>query len=233
MSESFSSRDKITLHTIARVRGVRAETLLHYLQLKAGRSAEATRKQLERLCASGFAAASALPRGSRLFRLSRKGVALTGAPAAYAGSPSTGIAADMIAVSSLAWRTDEFLFPTKTELEELLAGLAPDSEKPKPAVRFVLRPVKADGDNGRSSAVLHLHAFMAELRPADDLARRAGVVLDGLRRSAVFRDLIQARLLGFTIAVPSRGVKASLEGKPFEIETSIVVVEELQDLIAH
>lgn len=229
MSENLGSRDKIRLATIARIRGVRAKTLLNYPQLKTERSEDAARKPLERLCDQGFLAASSLPRGSRLFRLSTKGVALTGAPPAYAASPSAGIAAEMLAVSALAWQTEEFLFPTRAEVEELLASFAPDAEKPKVTSRFVLRRVATDS----GEVELPLHAFMAELRPADELARRAGVVLGGLRRSTVFRDLLQAGLLGLTIAVPSRGVKASLSSKPFETETSIVVVEELQDLVAH
>ena len=177
------------LATIARVRGVRAETLLHFPQLKSDRSADAARKPLERLCDQGFLAASSLPRGSRLFRLSSKGVAVTGAPPAYANSPSSGIAAEMLAVSTLAWRMEEFLFLTKPELDELLSKIAPDAEKPRHAGRFVLRPAKTAGGEAPE---LHLHAFMAELRPAEDLARRAGVVLDNLRRSPIFRDLIRA-----------------------------------------
>jgi hypothetical protein len=228
MSESLSSRDRIRLATIARIRGVRAERLINYPQLKFEKSADAARKPLERLCAQGFLAASALPRGLRLFRLSSKGVAVTGAPPAYAASPSTGIAAEMLGVSALAWQTEEFLFPTKAELEELVATLAPAEENPKLTSRFVLRPVIKCGETE-----LHLHAFMAELRPASDLARRVGVVLSNLRSSAVFRDLLHLGLLGFTIVVPSRGVKSSLERNSFEVETSIVVVEELQDLIAH
>jgi|ERR1041385_1484752 hypothetical protein len=231
MSESLSSRDKTTLATFARVRGARAETLLKYPCLKPARSADAARKQLERLCDQGSLAASALPRGSRLFRLSSKGVALTGAPAAYATSPSAGIAAEMIAVSTLAWR-DEFLFPTKAELDDLLAELARGSEWPKHNGRFVLRPVTTAGPNGPVTE-FRLNAFLAELRPADELVKRAGVIVQNLSRSILFAELIQARLLGLTIAVPSHGVKTSLAGKLPEAEASIVVVEELQDIIAH
>jgi hypothetical protein len=230
MSESWSSRDKKTLATLERLRGARAETLLNYPCLKPLPSGEAARKQLERLRDQGLLASSPLPRGSALFRLSRKGVALTGAPPAYASSPSTGIAAEMLAVSALAWRTDEFLFLTKSEMEALLAGLTSDPEPPKVSGRFVLRPVKTAGDNPPVSE-LRLHAFLAEMRPAEELVKRASVIVQNLKRGHIFAELIQARLLGLTIAVPSRGVKTSLTGKPFEIETSIVIVEELQDLM--
>jgi hypothetical protein len=231
MSESLSHRDKITLATIARVRGIRAETLLNYPQLKSERSPDAVRKQLERLCDHGFLAASPLPRGPRLFRLSSKGVALTGAPPAYANSPSVGIGAEMLAVSALAWRTDEFLFPTKGELEGLLSSSESDSVKPRLTSRFVLRPVTAGGIKAGSTSELHLHAFMAELRPAEELAKRIEIIVQQSGRSTVLAGLIQSGLFGVTAALPSRGVKASLETKSFAVETALVVVEELQDLI--
>jgi hypothetical protein len=232
MSEKLSSRDLAVLFIIARTRGARAKTIARHPLFKT-ESADAVRKRLERLCDQGFLVASKLPRGPQIFRLSQKGVALTGAPAAYANSPSAGIAADMIAVSELCLQ-EECLFPTRAELEELFAEIASDSERPRLAGRFVLRLVNtAGGDRSGASSELHLHAFLAELRTADDLARRAGVVIDSLRRSPVFRDLIQANLLGLTICAPSRGVKASLEARIFPVETSVVVVEELQDLIAH
>ncbi len=232
MRKKLSSLDLAALAIIARSRGARAEKVARHPLFKT-ESIDAVRKRLERLCDQGLLVASKLPRGPQIFRLSHEGVALTGAPAAYANSPSAGIGADMIAVSELCLH-EGFIFLTKAELEELLAKLAPDSERPRLTGRFVLRLVKAaDGNSSASSSELHLHAFLAELRPADDLARRAGVVIDSLRRSPVFRDLIQTNLLGLTLAVPSRGVKASLEAKSFAVETSIVVVEELQDLIAH
>lgn len=232
MSETPSHRDRSVLALIARLRGIRAETLIRYAPFM-GLSVDAARKLLERLCDQGFLAASPLPRGSRIFRLSSKGVASTGAPPAYASSPSAGIAAEMLAVSALAWRTEEYLFPTKAELEELLVRLVPSPEKPKLTGRFVLKLAVANTEDGGSASELHLHAFIAELRPADDLARRAGVVLDNLQRHEAFQDLIQARLLGVTIVVPSRGVRASFIAKPFKCETSLVVVEDLQDLLAH
>ena len=232
MSENLSHRDQTTLAVLARVRGARAETLLNYSQLKSERSADAARKHLERLCDQGFLAASALPRGSRLFRLSSKGVALTGAPPAYANSPSTGIAAEMLAVSTLAWRMEEFLFPTKAELEELLGSSGPDSSKPRLTSRCVLRPVKTDGDNTGAASELHFHAFLAELRPVEEMAKRIEIIIQQASRSAVLAGLIQTGLFGVTAAVASRGVKATLEGKTFAVQTSLVVVEELQDLIA-
>jgi hypothetical protein len=233
MSESLSHRDKTTIATVGRVRGTRAETLLQYAQLKTARSADAARKQLERLCAQSYLAASPLPRGSRLFRLSNKGVVITGAPPAYANSPSTGIAAEMLAVSALAWQTEEFLFLTKSEVEDLLGNSGPDSAMPRLTSRFVLRPVKADGDEAGAVSELHLHAFLAELRPADELARRVEVIFQQATRNPLLAVLIQVGLFGVTVAVPSPGVKASLKARIFPFETSVVVVEDIQDLVAH
>src|ERR1051326_2263077 len=109
MNSRLSILEGAFIETTARTRGLQAMTALNYERLKPAGNAEALRKVGERLCVKGFLVASKPPVGSQMFRLSLKGVEETDAPAAWARTPTSGILAEMSAVSSLAWRVNDFL----------------------------------------------------------------------------------------------------------------------------
>jgi hypothetical protein len=229
-NESLSTWDVALLHILARVRGLRPETAFKYSKLKIPGGAEAVRKRMERLCNKGFLAKSPLPRGGQIFRLSHKGVRLTGAPPAFANSPSLCIAAEMLSVSAFGY-ADEFLFLTATERDALMADCAKDSEG-KLTGRFLLRSLTSSSVAVGPSLGTHLHLWLAEVRPAEELAKRVDTIVQKLNQVPVCAEFIRTGIFGITIAVPSRGVKAALDGRKFPVPTAAVVVDELQDLIA-
>src|SRR5262245_55281161 len=120
MKEALTTFDKAVLETLLRTRGLQVATARRFQKLSGIKSGEAIRKRFERLRDTGYLASSKLPSGRQLFRLSEKGVNATGAPRAWANSPTTTIAAEMLSVSSFAWNTDEFLFLTRAEVEKLI-----------------------------------------------------------------------------------------------------------------
>jgi hypothetical protein len=227
MNATISAQDKPVLDILHRVRAILPETAGRYGQLK-GASDEALRKRMERLAEKDFLATSALPSGRQIFRLSRKGVKLTGSPTSWAASPTCGILAEALSVSALAWKKDDFLFPTRSEFERLLKDLGGEQIQVPPRVtrsRFVLRTMK-----GEHQPEMRLDYWLAELRPAAALASRAEVVAINIAAVPVFKRLIAAGLFGISIAVPTNGVRATLETNALSIPAHIVVVEELQHL---
>jgi hypothetical protein len=233
MKDGLSKWDQNLLFLLARVRGLRPDTAnkFRHLQLQAG--VQAVEKRMVRLCEKGFLARSAVPRGRQLFRLSHRGVRLTGARPAFASCPSTDIAAEMLSLSCVAARSDEYLVLTKEESDRTLNELFNECETPKLIGRLVLRfAPNTHNSSERANRETCLHQWLAELRPANELQRRVETIVANLSRNRVFADLISARVFGITIAVPNKAVKQSFESKTLSIETNLLVVTELQDLFA-
>jgi hypothetical protein len=231
MNDDLANLDKAILAILSRVRGARAETLHKYPQLKSAGSLEALRKRLDRRAESGILATSKLPRGSQIYRLSQKGVRLVGAPAAWAASPSPAVAGDMLSASAFGV-SDEFIFLTRVELEALLRELSGENEATKTMGRFVLRRVGALSASEAKAIETHLHFWLSELRPAEELVSRIKTVAENLGRTEVFRDLIAARAFGFTVVVATESAKTHLSQKSFPAETKIETLAELQDIVS-
>lgn len=132
----------------------------------------------------------------------------------------------MIAASALAWKTDEFVFLTKSQIEQLIqtlsaieSGTEPggsvlEAEPLKLFGRFCLRRVKCNDDSGPPVFETRLHFILAELRSGEQLVKRTETILQNLARWEIFRGLIATGVFGFTIVVPSNSAKASLERLP-------------------
>lgn len=235
MQEALNSYDQAVCKTLARVRGLRPETALKYQKLKAVMTVGATRKRFDRLVEKGLAAKSNLPAGPQIYRSSRKGVQLTGAPSSFADAPTEAVAYDMVATSSCGWRTDEFVFLTRVEFIAICEQLYPGFRIERFPGRFLLRTIKRSTANSeKPESEAHLHFWLAEFKPAEQLARRVEVIVEHLTKSnPFFEEAIRAGLFGITIAVPTAGVKATLEQKTFPVETSIVVLDELSTTFAN
>jgi hypothetical protein len=232
MKDSVNILDQGILEILARVRGARVQTLLKYPKTNGAGNEEAMRKRLERLCDKGYLASSSLPIGPKIFRLSHKGVKITGAPTSFAASPSASIAAEILAGSSFGYRHEDFVLLTRIECNKLLDEFTRDANQPKIMGRFVLRRIKCRNESGQIVSEIHVHMLLAELRPASELAHRIEIIVQNLLRTAIFHDLIAAALFGFTVVVPSVGVKKSLEEQSLPVETAIEVLEELQNISA-
>lgn len=233
MQDSLNSYDQAVVKTLKRLRGLRPKMASKYPKLDAVKNEESSRKRFERLEKHGLVAKSSLPAGPQIFRLSRKGVQLTGAPNSFADAPTEAVAYDMLAASSCGWKLDEFVFLTREEFVVICTQLCPEFQMAKFPGRFLLRTIKRTTDNSEQ-AETHLHFWLAEFKPAEQLARRIEVIVEHLTKSnAFFGEAIRAGLFGITVAVPTAGVKATLEQKKFPIETSIVVLDELSTTFAN
>jgi hypothetical protein len=171
--------------------------------------------------------ASKLPRGSQLYRLSRKGAAHVGAPPAWT-SFSESIAAEGLATSALGCQPDTIVL-TRSESTELFRTLSNGTEEPKIIGRVILRQIQSTGETRFET---HIHTLLAELRTPEQLAARIAIIVRNLARSQLLAELIEAKLFGVTVAVASNGAKKALETKTFPVETLIEVIEDLQDVIA-
>lgn len=237
MKKNLSNIDMLVLEIVTRLRGVRAETLVHLAKF-ADITVEALRKRMERLCETGYLAASALPVGQKIFRLTAKGTKLLGAPACFANSPSTNIAVEILSVSFLACQSGEFVFPKRLEFDALLSELSKVADVEPPAAkalpttgRFCIRQASRKDEQGQTISESQLLFLISELRPADQLVKRAEVVLQNLSRTHVFSSLISVGLLGVAIVVPTEGVKATLEKMHLPSGTAIQVVPAIQDVV--
>jgi hypothetical protein len=148
---------------------------------------------MDRLCEKGYVAKSALPSGPQIFRESHKGVEQTGAPKCWANAPTKYIAADMISISSLGWKLNEYIIPTQREWTDYLKRLSSDAALPKTAGRFVLR-IKPAETGSSLPPEAHVHYWLAELRPADQLVKRVETVVAHLKESKFFSELIELGL---------------------------------------
>src|SRR5262245_1211526 len=116
-----SAKEQEVLNLVSRVRVIRLKEVKHY-----GFSAcsdEALRKLFERICKKGFLAASILPSGEHIFRMSKRWARLMEVPASWANSPSDGVAAEALSVSALAWKKEEYLFLKPIEFKGLVSEL--------------------------------------------------------------------------------------------------------------
>ncbi len=225
-TSSIPDFESAAVSVLARFRGLQAEVAPNYAVLRDVKTPGAARKRFERMAKKGLLAASKLPAGPQVFRLSAMGVKLTGAPPSFADAPTLGVSYDMIAASHLGWRTGEFIFLTRSELDALAAELTPNSEPLKHHGRLLLRSSRTAGPG--HDLEWHLHFWLAEFKPAEQLARRIEVIAKQLPGSApLFEAAKEMGLLGVTVAVPSVGVKATLEAMSFPLEVSPVVVEDL------
>src|SRR5436190_20540519 len=139
MKADLNSYDQAVLKTLARVRGLRPRVAPKYPKLDVVKKEEASRKRFERLEQTGLLAKSSLPAGPQMFRLSRKGVQLTGAPNSFADAPTESVAYDMVATSSCGWRTDEFVFLTREEFVVICQQLCAEFNIARFPGRFLLR----------------------------------------------------------------------------------------------
>jgi len=227
MNPEPSALENPMLPILSVVRGLLPEIGARYERLR-GATPEAIRKRLEREAAKGLLSTSNLPSGRQVFRLSRLGVQQTGAPPSWAASPTPGILAEMLSVSAVAWNTAEYRFPRRSDFQELVKDLGgADVQIPARLAtsRFVLRTLK----NGQEEET-RLEYWLAELRPAEDLAKRAEIVAKNLKSTPPFAKLAQLGLLGISIPVPSDGVRATLSTHRLSLPTNIVVVQEMNHL---
>lgn len=224
MNTSLSEQDQLVLDVLSRVRAMTSKTAARYKKF-GGASEEALRKRMERLAQRGLLATSDLPSGVQIFRLTKKALELTGSPPSWSTAPSPGVLAESLSVSGVAWH-GQLLFPTSNEFDEILKDLAGEKAEISPRVaqsRFVLRSLEQDTE-------IRVDYWLAELRPAVDLVRRAEVIAKKLNAEPIFAKLSRARLLGLSVAVPSDGVRQTLARYTFALPTEIVVVEELKHL---
>lgn len=235
MEPQLSNYDLSALGVLARLRGLKSEMAPKFAVLREAKTPGAARKRFERMCKRGVLATSKLPAGSQLFRLSAKGVKMIGAPPSFADPPTQGICYDMIASGACGWRTQEFIFLTRSELDALVEKLSPLSKPLKHHGRFILRAFQAEGTEPKEQRIeWHLHFWLAEFKPAEQLAQRIEVIARQLPKSApFFEDAKQMGLLGVTVAVPSAGVKTTLDAVTFPLEVSVVVVEELAATVSN
>lgn len=231
VSERLSRDDKAILAILTRSRAIGPEAARKFGEVK-HLSVEALRKRLSRLTASGFLAASKLSDGRLIYRLSHKGVRITGAPPAWAASPSAAILAEALSVVAFAHRTDEFFFLTKAELYLLFRDFLTVTDPPRTIGRFLLRRVHTKDETGKVSVESHLHLWLAEPKPIEELIRRIEVILQHLERTPILRELIENQLLGFTIVVPTKEAKMHLKARTLPTEAVIEVCEELQQFIS-
>jgi len=222
--------DEILIDLTARTRGIRAETASRYPQLKKAGNPAAIGKRMDRQCEKGVLASSPLPKGPKIYRLSNKGVRLTGSPSCWASAPTTSIAAEMLSVGCLGLMSAEYVFPTHSELRSLLANLTNEPLPARLPGRFVLRSGPISSSDIQKSE-MHVHALLSELRPADHLKKRVEIIVENLGHTKVFAELIELHLFGVTVAVPNAVVKNTLGTQTFPVPTNVVVIEELQDLI--
>jgi hypothetical protein len=232
MSNSLSQIDRSILSFASRVRGFRVRTAYRHSDFKDVGSEEAFRKRIERLCSDGYLASSKLPRGQQIYRLSKKGVEVVAAPPSYSSQPSLNIAAGMLSGSHLALKSEEFIFLSQFELNELLHKLGAGQPPPKTTISLSLRKIAPNDSTGTCEPETHLHALISELRTADELAARAKTVFEKLMQTTLFSELHKAQLFGITICVPTGAFKTAMQSKNLPVGTLVEVVEDLQDLIA-
>jgi len=231
MSDNPTRKEKCLLEYSSRVRGFQTRTAHLFPELNIFGTEDGLRKCSDRMVEGGLLACSKPTRGQKLYRLSNKGVQITGAPPAFATQPSPNIAAWMLAASRLAARVNDFKFLTSPELNKALCDLGNTNTALKVPIPLILRKVSPAGSNTSMGTEAHLHVFLCELRTAEALAARAGTIIEKLMRTELLRELSDANIFGITIVAPSADFKNSLKTKDLPSETFVEVVEELQDLI--
>lgn len=231
-SKGPSKDVRAALAILGQVRLLRAATALKYPAL-IGASEEAMRKQLERACAGEhpYLAKTSLPAGPQVFHLSRKGAQFIGASETWADTITPGTAALWLSISSFAWRQDLSILST-SERSALLRVLSPGADVSKIPGTFVLRSFQIPTPTNGTTTETRVHYWLAELRPTHQLVRRVEVILQHLQRCQPFTELRELGLFGITVVVPTNEAKEALLHHKCPIDLEVLVLEELQDLIA-
>jgi hypothetical protein len=223
---------RAALAILGRVRLLRATRAPQYPALT-GANEEAIRKQFERACTGehAYLAKTSLPAGPQVFHLSRKGAQFIGAPVTWADAIAPGTAALWLSISSFAWRQDISVLST-SERSALLQRLSPAEDVSKIPGTFVLRTFQIPTPTNGTTTETHLHYWLAEIRPADQLVRRVEVILQHLQICKPFSALMELGLFGVTVIVPTNEAKETIQQHKCSIHLEVLVLEELQDLIA-
>lgn len=217
---------QVILKILGRVRAASIEALFKYPGLEAV-TPDTLRKRCDRLVEKGLLGKSAIPGSTQIYRLSKKGVQLVGAPASYAEPLTAATAYDSVAASHCGWEKDRFVFLTRQEWLALGSELSPGFAMERQQGRFLLRRVSVDPPETH-----YLHFWLAEFKPADQLARRIHAISSALTKAnPLFPELIQRDLFGVSVAVPTQGVADTLlNHQPFPVPVVPIVVPELAPL---
>lgn len=215
---------QVILKILGRVRAASIEALFKYPDLAEAGTPDTLRKRCDRLTERGLLAKSNLPGSTQLYRLSKMGAQLVGAPASYAEPLTAATAYDSVAASHCGWEKDRFVFLTRQEWLALGSELSPGFAMERQQGRFLLRRVSSH------PPVTHrLQFWLAEFKPAVDLARRVHAISNALVKAhPLFPELIQRDLFGISVAVPTQGVADTLlNHRPFPVPVDPIVVPEL------
>ncbi len=218
---------QVILKILGKVRAATIEALFKYPDLAEAGTPDTLRKRCDRLTERGLLAKSNLPGSTQLYRLSKKGAQLVGAPASYAEALTAAVAYDSVAASNCGWQKDLFVILTRQELLTLGSQLSPEFSMERNQGRFLLRRVSVGPPETH-----HLHFWLAEFKPADQLARRIHAISSALTKAnPLFDQLIQRGLFGISVAVPTQGVADTLlNHQPFPVPVHPIVVPELVHL---
>lgn len=228
MKEQLPVIEKALLLFLATVRGTRALTAVKFLAKKFKCTEEAMRKRLERMAKKDLIVAVSMASGPQLYRLTRKGVQMTGAPSSFSDPPTVAVLYEMIATSSCACEAEEFRFLTRQDFLDIMCERDPAFKADKIPGRFLFHlNAKESSPNSQSSAP-RLAFWLAEFRPPDQLASRITTVTEGLlKTSLLFRELIDHDLFEIAVPVPSEGVQRSLNERQYSVRVTSIVVSEL------
>jgi hypothetical protein len=230
MKEELPAITKALLLFLAAVRGTRAATAVKFLASTFKCTEGAMRKRLDRMAKEGLIVAASLPSGPQLYRLTRKGVQLTGAPVCFSDPPTVAVLYEMIATSNCACQTDKFLFLTRQDFLGIMCERDSAFKADKIPGRFLFHNGLDESSNSPKSQLpgTRLAFWLAEFRPPDQLASRISTVADGLlKTSPLFRELIDHDLFEIAVAVPSEGVQRSLDERQYSVRVTPIVVSEL------
>lgn len=223
MKEQLPSITKALLNFLATVRGTRAVTAVKYLEKPFHCTQGAMRKRLERMAEDGLIVASAMASGQQLYRLTRKGVQMTGAPSCFSDPPTVAVLYEIIATSNCACREDEFLFLKRQDFLDIMLQRDSAFKADKIPGRFLFH-TNLDGRSNSPEPPIpatRLAFWLAEFRPPDQLANRIATVADGLMKtSPLFLELADHDLFAIAVAVPSEGVLRSLKERQYSVRVT-------------
>ena len=220
----LAKKDQAVMDGLSRTRLALVETIQHFPGLQ-GDSPNAVRKRVERLSAKGFVASSLLPSRCQWFRQSKAGCKHTGSPACWSESPALGVIAEALAVGAMM-KTRGFDILRPADVATFLRRAACDDSLAIPARVMASRFFRTEEQNGD----LRLCYLLAEIRPAAKLEQRAETILNQLVRIPVFNSMINSDLFGLVIAVPTDGVRASLNVGKLAVPVRVILVEQFRHL---
>lgn len=224
MPEKLSPLDLAVLRYLAVVRGARAIAAATFLSSSFTCSEEAMRKRLERLAKKGLVVAMAMASGQQLYRLTKNGVKLTGAPSSYSDSPTIGVLYEMIATSNCACNPKNFHFLTRQDFMGMMRERDPAFACEDYPGRFTFHLLPAE---------TRLAFWLAEFRPAEQLAARVATIAENVQKtSPLFRELVELNFFEVAIAVPSDGVAHTLKQNQYAVPIAPVVIPQLLEFAA-